>query len=219
MVLLCFTNRTGSNFLGSMLAGSRLLNLPTECLDAGEILRLADRHGLTQFSDAVAEIVAKSAVERHFALKIAPNHLEILAESGLLDLWRDRLHCIHLERLDRLGQAISWEIAEQTGQWTSISAAAPAAPVYRHAGILAALEIFAEGNRRFDLFFARNGLRPQHVFYEDFEADPTAGVARLLAGMGLPPLRTLPELVRIRRQRGALNEEWRQRFLAEEAGT
>jgi LPS sulfotransferase NodH len=218
VVLLCFTNRSGSNYLGSMLAGSRLLNLPLERLSADQVLRQADRDGLTRFADVIASIVGEAATEGNFALKVAPSHLEILSESGLLDHWRDRLHCIHLERLDRLGQAISWEIAHQTDQWTSLSAATAITPRYSHAGILAALESFADGNRHFALFFARNGLQPQHVLYEDFEAAPAAQIARLLAGMGLPPLRTRPELVRIRRRRGALNDAWRQQFLAQEAG-
>ncbi len=217
VVLLCFTNRTGSNYLGSMLSGSGLLNLPIECLNAEHILGEADRRQLTQFSDVIARIIADAATEGHFALKVGANHLEILGESGLLDLWRDRLHCIHLERLDRLAQAISWEIALQTEQWTSISTPTPTAPIFRHARILAALEAFADGNRQLDLFFGRNGLRPQHVLYEDLETTPADQVARLLAGIGLPPLRIRPELVPIRRQRGALNDVWRQQFLEVEA--
>jgi LPS sulfotransferase NodH len=214
VVLLCFTNRTGSNAVAAMLAGSGVLNRAEECLSAGHILREAEAHALPSFAATIGRI-ASAAVAGNFALKVAPSHLEVLGESGLLECWRDCLHIIHLERLDRLAQAISWQLAEQTGQWTSLSEAT-AEPVYSRGGLLVAIDDFAEGNRQFARFFGLNGLCPTHVTYEDFATAPSEYVARLLGAIGLPPIRTRLELLRLQRQSGPRNAAWRARFLAGE---
>lgn len=212
VVLLCFTNRTGSNFLGSLLAGTRLMNVPQEWLDEARLSREAASSGIDGFATLFAHIVATTAVGGRFALKTSPAHLEVLGEAGLLELWAERLQLIHIERADRLGQAISWEIAVQTGSWHSQFAPSGTA-AYRRAGIDAALETFAEANRQLALFYGRNGLVPHHVLYEALDARPAETVARLLAEMGLPAVRVEPELVPIRRQAGAVNREWRERYL------
>lgn len=215
VVLLCFTNRTGSNFLGSLLAGTQLMNVPLEWLDAGMLGPEAGRRGIDRFPALFAALVGETAIAGQFALKVGPSHLEVLGEAGLLALWADRLHCIHIERADRLAQAISWEIALQTGSWISQHPQA-AAPAYRRAGIDAALDSLADANRELALFFGRNGIVPQHVFYEDLDAHPAEAVARLLTGMGLPPIRVQPERVPLRRQANTTNAAWRHKYLGGE---
>jgi LPS sulfotransferase NodH len=121
---------------------------------------------------------------------------------------------VHIERLDRLGQAISWGIAEQTGQWRS--GGTPAAePAYNPAGIEAAMARFAEDNRRFDDFFGRNGLVPQHVTYEALVQTPEAVAAAAVAGLFDATPRFDLSQVMFARQAGARNAAWRARFLAE----
>lgn len=63
-------------------------------------------------------------------------------------------------------------------------------------------------------FFARAGIVPLHVTYEDMEADPAAGMRRLLGELGLPVAASVPR-VSLRRQRGAYSATLRERFLGD----
>lgn len=122
---------------------------------------------------------------------------------------------IHLERRDALGQALSHVRANQTGQW-SAEQKAQHQPLYDAAAIKAELARAAGYRARWQMFFARNGLSPLWLVYEDVIAD-LGGAVRTIAkavGVELPP--DLPPLVTLSPQADAINDAWRERFIAEE---
>ncbi len=210
IVLLCFTNRCGSNYLAAALGSSGHLNVAGEVLNQDAVAEsTADKRSFGRF---IASTLADCQVDGRVAIKVGGPHLEILGEAGLLDLWRDRVHYIFMERADRLAQAISWEIAVQSGQWVA-EFPAISEPVYDRARIAAAINQFADINRSFDEFFGMNGIVPQHVIYEDLDADPAAVVARVGRGAGLPDPVFNRAGIGLRRQANARNAEWRARFL------
>jgi LPS sulfotransferase NodH len=216
VLFLCFTNRSGSNLLAHALASSGQLNLAGELLNAEAVRDDVARHGWRRFADFFCSQWRWRMVGGRFAIKLALPHLEVLGRAGVLDLVRRSARYVFMERADRLGQAISYEIARRSGQWTSetVVAVAPGAIAYAREGITAALETFAAEKRQFDLFFGRNGIVPVQVLYEHLLADP-AGVVRAVGqAAGLDDLAYLPERVAVRRQAGALNACWRQRYLA-----
>ena len=209
VILLCFTNRSGSNYLAAGLASDGHLNLAQEILNAEFVAEHA--HEAT-FAGFLASECRSRQVNGRFILKVGVAHLEIMGEAGLLDLWRDRLQFVFIERTDRLAQAISWEIAVQSGQWLH-DAAPMADPVYDRGRVLAAIDYFAECNGSFDVFFGANGIVPAHVLYEELDADPESVVSKVGRAIGLPDLRLDPARIELRRQAGRLNAEWRARFL------
>ena len=112
-----------------------------------------------------------------YGLKVFSNQFDLPAEPWALAL--PNLKFVHLERRDLLGQAISWARANLTGQF-----AAGDEPRGREAFdaalITSQMMAIARGHARWRLFFARNGIQPLHLTYEELATDPGPAV-RLIA--------------------------------------
>jgi LPS sulfotransferase NodH len=216
LVLICFTNRSGSWLLADLLGTSGRFFVAGECLNGDEVANIAQRRRIRSFAGFFEEYLVGQAVDGNLVLKCGLPHLEILGRSGVLDHLGARVRYVHVERLDRLAQAISWEIARQTQHWSSHRSHLPAPePVYDRAGIEAAIELFAGYNHGFGTFFGLNGIVPEHVTYEALVARPAEVAEGVVAGMFAGPAGVDPAKVTFRRQAGPRNEEWRRRFLAE----
>jgi LPS sulfotransferase NodH len=213
VLFLCFTNRSGSNHLAELLAATGRFNLAGESFNAEVIAADTHRYGHASFANYLAAQMHSWMVEGRFAVKLALPHLELLGRARVLDALAPRARYLMIERADRLGQAISYEIARQTGRWTSAHPGHDATPLYGRARILDVMETFAEENRCFDLFFGHNGIVPLPVVHEDAAAAPAETIARIGRWLGLPGL--VPDLTRvgITRQADGLNVAWREAFL------
>ena len=215
IVFLCFTNRSGSNYLADALASTGRLNLAGELLNGEAVAADTARHGHASFADFFAAHMRWRMVDGRVAMKVATMHLELLGRAGVLEHCRETARYIFIERSDRLAQAISAEIAWQTGQWTTHTTVE--VPIERlrfsRERIARLIDGFAEDNRQFDLFFGLNGIVPAHVVYEHLVADPQAQVRAVGAALGLPDLRMDPARITVQRQAGALNARWRELFL------
>lgn len=215
IVFLCYTNRSGSNYLADALHSTGRFNLADEMLSHDEVFADVRRHGHASFADFLAAHFRWRMVEGRFAVKVATLHLELLGRAGVLDHCRDTARYVFIERADRLGQAISAEIAWQTGQWTTRTTVE--VPIERltfsRDRIARLIAGFAEDNRTFDVFFGHNGIVPVHVVYEHLVADPARQISAIGAALGLPGLRLAPERITVQRQAGALNARWRAMFL------
>jgi LPS sulfotransferase NodH len=132
--------------------------------------------------------------------------------------WAERLPSlsfIHLERRDVLGQAISFVRASQTQQWVSFLGP-KGEPIYNGALIDRVLLDILHQQTRWRYYLARNRVPVLHLTYEDVARFPqeTAEAVGRLMGLTEKPCVDLSQ-VRLKVQRDALNEEWRQRFIAE----
>lgn len=216
ILFLCFTNRSGSNLLADALHATGRLNLAGELLNHDQVAADTRRHGHGSFAAFLAAQMRWRMIGGRFAVKIATAHLEVLGRAGVLDQCRDTARYVFIERADRLGQAISAEIAWQTGQWSSRVTVEMAPDRLRFdAGRIAGrIAAFAEDNRGWDIFFGRNGIVPVHVLYEDLVADPARAVRAVGAALGLEGLALDPARLTLQRQAGALNQRWRELFLA-----
>jgi LPS sulfotransferase NodH len=120
-----------------------------------------------------------------------------------------------LRRRDLLGQAISAVRAAQTGQWRSTMAAQGPA-TYDGAQIYDRLQGAARDYARWDIFFARKGVEPTTIVYEDLLKDPQSAVDRVAVLFGLRgQARAASHGIDLGMQRDAMTEEWRVRFLDE----
>jgi len=133
--------------------------------------------------------------------------------------WVDRLpnlKLLYLERLDYLGQAISWVKALQTGVYRSGDQVIEKYPHYDAVAIRKQLETIARSHARWRIYFARNDLSPTWLTYEDVVAAPDKlvdVVAGLIGERG--PNNIDRTNINLEIQRDASTEEWRARFLAD----
>jgi LPS sulfotransferase NodH len=108
-------------------------------------------------------------------------------------------------------QAVSRLRAEQTGVWwAGQPAAAGAVPDYDAGGLTKYTEEINEHNAAWRSWFARHGVEPHPVRYEDLDADNVGVAAGVLDVLGVRA--TGPIVPRHRRQADDLNREWIARY-------
>ncbi len=214
-VFLCFTNRSGSNYLAELLASGQRLPLAGENLNFDTVLDHARQKFLRSFQEYFAFLVRHTQENGVVCMKIAPAHIELLGQSGILDQIINRSRFILIERSDKLAQAISHLIAFQTGRFMSTMSGSEAQkePVFDAEKLDDIIFNITNEYRDFALFFARNGIVPAQVIYEQMVADPAKTLAFVGSVIGFPDLEIKPGQMRLDRQAGRLNEEWRQKYL------
>lgn len=217
-IFLCFTNRSGSNFMAELLASDKRLPLAGENLNFDTVIEHARQKSFKSFQQYFSFLVWYTKENNTVSIKISPSHIELLGESGILDQILDRSRFVLIERSDKLAQAISHLIAFQTGKFMSTMDVqqARAAPVFDREKLNEIIATITDEYRDFSLFFARNGIVPAQVIYEQMVRNPVQTLAFVSDMIGVPGLEIKPETVRLERQAGRLNAEWRQKYLQEE---
>jgi LPS sulfotransferase NodH len=147
--------------------------------------------------------------------KMFPDHLRWMAREIRIADWFPELRWIHFRREDKLAQAISAAIAEQTKVWQGEPAAQAAEPVFSVERIDALLGFLLRSEAMWTGYFLRNRIDPLRLTYEETDRDPAASVQRIAAHLRVtldsPPEIETPYV----RQRTSLNEKWRERYLSE----
>jgi trehalose 2-sulfotransferase len=213
-IFLCFTNRCGSNHVAELLASDGKLPRAGENLNYDTVIDLSRLNSLKTFQEYFSYLFTRLAYDGRFTLKVAPAHLELLNQTGILEQIIDRSHFILVERSDKLGQAISHLIAFQTGRFTSKMAGdATKEPTFNYNSLRLIIEGIAEDHKQFSLFFGHNGITPVHIVYEQLIQFPLRCFAAMAGGIGMPGLQLKQEKLSLKRQSGPLNEEWRRRYL------
>jgi len=213
---ICTIPRTGSNFLCELLSSTGVLGKPREYFN-GPGRRV---HDDPTYPDDPAEqfrriLTMGSTPNGVYGLKVFPDQHDVFARACAWTKLLPGLSFISLERRDTLGQALSWARVVQTGQYRStVPLSSP--EVYEPGLIHALLEKAIKDRARWSLFFARTGIQPLAVFYEDVAANPQTEVDRIAAFIGgCGPAIVRPKLIEVKVQRDTLMEEWRNRFQAE----
>jgi LPS sulfotransferase NodH len=214
LLILCFTNRCGSNYLAALLAATGAFNNAGEFFNADVVLhhsrtrRIDSLRGyfsiLPQLVENVCEwLAAKASIEQ----------IIMLADAGIFDR-HPNTRFILLERQDLLAQAISRCIAAQNDRWISGQQAeiSDADLIYDRAAIDQTMADVAQANAAFRLFFAANGIAPIHLAYEHVVKNPQAAISRIGESLGISSLVVHPDAVRLHPQSSTLNAAWRARY-------
>jgi LPS sulfotransferase NodH len=150
-----------------------------------------------------------------YGLKLFPEQHDVISRTCAWTKLLPNLKFIVLERRDTLGQALSLARASQTEQYFATDWP-QGAEAYDGPMIRQSLRVIIGRRARWSLFFARTGIEPLPIFYEDITTNPQAEVERIAAFMGdCSPAIIRPELVNTTVQRDMVSEEWRTRFHAE----
>ncbi len=221
-VFISGLGRSGSTLLCRAIECLDLIGLPLEFFNVETVERLT-REPVTDLTRCFL-FAREAGVSRNgiFASKLFWHQFAPVLEEFNFDAWFPNQRWVFLQRRDRLGQAISWSIAEQTKQWNS-DIKAERAPVYSREGVAGMLQRLDSDTQSWLRYFDEREIDPLRVFYEDLEKGlhiPVAAIARLAGGSDLEaavrrsePFQSGHFPVGLEKQRTGLNEEWRHRFL------
>jgi len=208
--VVCATPRSGSNFLCQLLASTGALGVPREYFNVVGRRKYDDPDYPEDALDQLRQVLVTGATANGvYGVKIHPFQLAPLA--GRIDVFADlpNAKALWIRRRDRLGQALSWARAQQTGQHRAddpVEGEATYAPepIERCRTLLEDQDTFWAER------LASGGVPTLELFYEDLAEAPQAQVDRVAAFVGVPgPLRVDPAAVTVRVQRDAVTEEWR----------
>jgi LPS sulfotransferase NodH len=212
--VICFSNRCGSNFLAAALASTGKFPRAGEYFNEGSVRHLVASGKAARFGEVCLELAKQHMLEGAFATKLAWAQLYFLTKTMVIPSIYGMPKFILITRRDLLDQAISYSIAYQTKVWTS-EGQSSVEPVYDQAEITTAIRAFALAEAHFRQYFAAFNIVPYELTYEDLVQDPETYVNRISEWLGLEVARMDPSLIRIQKQSGALNSEWRDRYLHE----
>lgn len=212
-VIICFDSRTGSHLLCHYLGETGLFGRPGEYFNRDGKEHSYPRHPRSQLKLAKQRSTSPDGV---FCFKIDPTYFDRVAP--YLDMNRDLpdRHFINLERDDLLGQAISLVRAHQTGQWFAAGTGFNTDLDYRPDAIAEAMRSLVLRRERWNLYYARNGITPLRLTFEEVVKDPIAAVSRVCRHCGIEwSVSDLPPPQSYQRQSDHVSAEWRARFLRE----
>lgn len=219
LLLILSTQRSGSTLLADLLRQSNVC-LPHEYFQPYHYLPLlADRWGCIENG-----LLNKQAyLDSLFRFRTFPNgwlginlhgvHLETFARFG--DFAGDlNMHYVHLQRRDLISQAVSYEIASQTGQWSSFFKGSGEAR-YNFRSVKKRLRFIEEQNATIHAYLAERGEPCHTIYYEDLIGKPET-MLKTIAGADIevPPLRSDA----LKKQAGKMNQDWIERFSARYSG-
>jgi LPS sulfotransferase NodH len=124
---------------------------------------------------------------------------------------------LRVVRLGKVEQAVSLWRAIQTQRWRGGKAGDERDPVYNHKAIAHLVRYLTEHEDQWSSFFARAGLLPHTVFYEDLIAHWDETLRRALQYLEVPGAEDieLPDPP-LQRQSDGRSRAWVERFLDEE---
>jgi LPS sulfotransferase NodH len=211
-LVIASTARSGSSWLGHLVSMTELLGRPREYLghwagkepDAetvGAALRRMRAEGTTP-NDVTS-------------VKVFPRHLATVARVTPFSAWYPDARYVHIVRRDLLAQAISLQKARSSGRfYTQMPELRP--PSYDAGRIAGYVARLAGDNAAWNAYFARTGITPLTITYEDAVPDPVAAVRAIAAHLGVEvPEKAIRGEGYVFKMSDPLTAEWRHRFLAE----
>ena len=244
--IVCTTPRSGSTLLCRMLRATGVAGAPASLFFGTSLAAWRDRMALAP-SDApateqlrkvlaAAQILGRGGTEV-FALRqqwhsfaFLRAQLALLFPTAQTDLARltaafGPVRFVHLTREDKLRQAVSYLLAQQTGLWHRYAdgtelerTAALQSPTYSRAAITETLTLLSQWDRNWQQWFDQQGVAPLPLTYEALAEAPQARVHDLLTQLNLPAQAATgiaPDVARIADPR---SQQWMDRFCREGGG-
>ena len=211
---ICTAPRSGSAFLCQLLDSTGVLGRPYEFFNPEiKILPGMADHPADPASQLERIITRGATPNGVYGFKLFAAQADLAAKTRWPTVLPN-LKCLRLIRRDTLGQALSLARAHQTGQYRWNFELTGSA-VYDREKIQSLLVRVVKIQARWELYFARIGLQPLTLVYEDVVERPQAAVDAIAALMRVQGAVCDFSRVEIQIQRDAVSAEWRQRFLAE----
>lgn len=206
--------RSGSHMLGHLLFGTGQLGSPLEYIHPHHLAKWQSLLGEESPAATLRAIIARrTSPSGWFGVKAHWSQLSAaINDPELLDIL-DPQDWIRITRNDRIAQATSLVIAQQTKSWISFHTAKKE-PTYDFDAIARSVRALERQEVAWDNYFTAQGIAPHVVVYEEMLADPARTVADVCTRLGVPVPASPPE-PGTSQQATAVNQEWRERFIAE----
>ena len=213
VLFILSTQRSGSTMLAGLLHKNSIC-LPHEYMQPYEYMPLlAERWACIENGVLNKESYVRNLLQHRtyptgwLGVNLHGSHLKFFMRmsdclSGI------QLHFVHLVREDLVAQAVSYEIARQTGQWTT-SFGQETKPDYSFEGIKDKLESIQKQNALIKAYLKSVSAPSKTIYYESLIADPES-ILRLLPCVTKE--QTLEIDTSIKKQSTTLNAEWSERF-------
>ncbi len=216
-LFICFTNRSGSNFLADLLHATGEMREGKECFNHPGVVRTARERQLKSLADYCRFQAERSAKKRRFVSKVSAGQLFMLARLGYLGTVFPNPRFIHIQRYDVVAQGISHLIAKSTRAFSSFHTpqVAEGDVAFDADHITAIIDGVDRANAALRDFLIFNRLDHMPVLYEHLAADPGRVVKRIFAWIGLDPPVLQRGKLRRERQVSSIKDDWYARYVAE----
>jgi len=151
-------------------------------------------------------------------MKVAYGQLQMLLRSGAIPHFFNDIRWVYLRRRDIVSQAISYSIADQTKQWSSVAASQGILAKFDFKDIESKLDKLSMNYISLDSFCSERSINPYRIYFEDLVVDTKMCTRKLAEYLGASNVEINESRLRLRRQHTALNEEFKRKFLEEYQG-
>lgn len=243
--LLCTVPRSGSWLLADLLEQTDLAGRPEEYFRPDHRNQWSKEWGIPvkgPFGNYVGAALANTVtdngvfgVKLHWyqfewftgELRALPGADPAATDEALVGQWLPQPHYVHLHREDTVRQAISYYLATYSDMWFRLAeedeggaatrfirpVPMPGKPDWGHVRYLEDIVISHE--RRWAEFFARSGIVPLRIRYEDLAESHEKAVKRVLDFLGIPvPAGTTLPAPRLKKQASELTERLAEEYRA-----
>lgn len=220
LVLLGFTNRSGSNLLAEYMASTGGIGRAGEMLNWKVVLTKSREHGIETFPDYVRWL---SDLNRRGdqAMAIKASAVQVL----MLLRWRitamfPAVYLVRLIRGDLVAQAVSYSIAAQSGVWTSAQQEADqteVTPKYDFRDIAMRIDGISRANSVMAQLASVARLPTLSLEYESLAKDPAGAISGIGTLIGQDFSAWRPKETSLKKQATGINAEFAARFRADAA--
>jgi LPS sulfotransferase NodH len=242
--LICATPRSGSTLLCDLLKQTGVAGRPNSFYRRESLDNWVRRFGIepgtgVEFERRYLDATIKDGTgdTGMFGMRVMwPSMPELLGQlarlfpekagdSGRIEAAFGTPVYIHLQRKDRVAQAISRSKAEQSGLWHRGADGSERelvkpyeAPRYDAAQLERFIAEAEAHEAAWAGWFAAAGITPLEVSYEALSADPAATLERVLGALGCDPEIAARAAVKTARLADAESRAWAERYAKEQAG-
>jgi trehalose 2-sulfotransferase len=239
--ILCTSPRSGSTLLCSLLAATGVSGNPKSYFHRPDISNWMEELGVELDPDMSEREVLRTVFQAvslkgsgktgMFGLRLQQHSFDFFVEK-LVVLFpnqandKERLQAafgrtlfVHLTRLDKVEQAVSYVKAQQSGLWhlahdgTELERLSPhQEPAYDRLGLHKCYESMKAYDRNWQDWFRKQGIEPYRISYEALALDPIKTLSQLLDRLGIGREAALGVEVGVKKLADCTNHNWSRQF-------
>lgn len=216
LVVILFTNRSGSNLFSEYLRNTNYIGGLKEILNSQRFKDIKYTKNFASFPDYFqSEAKPHISQDKFFGVKASSNQLAMLHRWNIPAMFSGMM-VFQIVRDDLLDQSISMSIAKQTGKWSSQLTGKPESEVlFDWAEIQRLIERNSEQNVSGKLLMDALMVPSATFRYEEFVVDPKPYIEQALSLLGIEDQTLQIEEPKLKKQANELNMRFRAQFLNE----